>query len=296
MGCCKRIFWRMRTCAEHVKWRKVNREVDLRLHVLKTCQVGCWTFQIVINILHTFWALSLLLQCKFPGRGGAGAALPCTAGSWLMWDLTSPFLIFQPARFSMTLISSLAISSLTISVLHLNWSVPRFSGVLMSFLCGGVLEALLNTRDILPTAFYLYTHSVTLDKKKLSCLSLSFWQKIYLTVIFSALAAHRGKSKYIIHLLFQNRLNLPSLSGVLHHCADTLKVVINCLRSNFWLWLHSAERWQGMFFSLSGWSNVRTIHLPLETKCFGSSVSAESVFFIKSARALPCLLPYFTAF
>lgn len=133
MGWCKRICWRRRTCAEHVKWGKVNQEVDLRLHVLKSCQVGWWTFQTVINILHTFWALSLLLQCKFPGRGGAGAALPCTAGSWLMWDLTSPFLIFQPARFSMTLISSLAISSLTISVFHLNWSVPRFSGVLMSF-------------------------------------------------------------------------------------------------------------------------------------------------------------------
>lgn len=234
--------------------------MDLWLHVLKCCQVGWWTFQIVINILPTFWTLSLLLQCKFSGRGGAGAALPCAAGSWLMWDLTSPFLIFQPARFSMTLISSLAISSLTISVLHLNWSVPRFSGVLMSFLCGGVLQALLNTRNILPTAFYLYTRSGTLDTQKLSCLSLSFWQKICLTVIFSALTAHRGKSKYIIHLLFQNHLNLPRLSGVLHHCADTLEAVINCLRSNSWLWLHSAERWQGMFFSLSAWSNMRTIH------------------------------------
>lgn len=151
--------------------------MDLRLHVLKSYQGGRWTSQVLINILHTFWTLSLLQQCKFPGRGGAGAALSCTAGSWLMWDLTSPFLIFQPARFSMTLISSLAISSLAISVLHLNWSVPWFSSVLMSFLCGGVLEALLNSRDILPTAFYLYTHSVTLDKKKLSCLPLSFWQK-----------------------------------------------------------------------------------------------------------------------
>ena len=176
----KRIFWRRRTCTGHVKWGKVKHEVDLRLRAFKSFPVGWWTFWILINILYTCWTSSLLPQCNFPGRGGAGPALPWTAGSWLMWDLTSPFLIFYPARVSMTLISSLAISSVTISVLHLNWSVPWFSGVLMSFLCGGVLEALLNSRDILPTAFYLYAHSVTLDKKKLSCLSWVFVKKIVL--------------------------------------------------------------------------------------------------------------------
>lgn len=99
---------------------------------------------------------------------------------------------------------------------------------------------------------------------------LSFCQKICLAVIFSALAAHGGKSECIIHLLFQNHLNLPNVSGVLHDSADTLKVVINCLRSNFWLWLHAVERWQGIFFPLSNWNNVRTVYLLLETKCFAS--------------------------
>lgn len=127
---------------------------------------------------------------------------------------------------------------------------------------------------------------------------LSFWQKICLTVIFSALAAHGSKSKYITHLLFQNCLNLPNLSGVLHDSADTLKVVINCLRSNFWSWLHSAEWWQGTFFSLSNWNDIRTVHLPSETECFASSICAEAFLFIKAKRSQssPHALSPFIAF
>lgn len=134
----------------------------------------------LVNTLHTVWTIGLLPQRSFPGRGAAGPALPWNAGSWLMWDLTSSFLVFYPARFSVTLIFPLAISSLTISVPHRDWSVPWFSSVLMSFLCGGVLEALLSSGDILPTAFYLYAHSVNLDKKKLSCLSWAFVKKFVL--------------------------------------------------------------------------------------------------------------------
>lgn len=128
--------------------------------------------------------------------------------------------------------------------------------------------------------------------------TLSFCQKICLTVIFSAVAAHGGKSKCIIHLLFQNRLNLPNLRGVLHDSADTLKVVINCLRSNFWLWLHSAEWWQGTFFSLSNWNNIRTVYLPSETKCLASSICAETSLFVKAecSWSSPSLLLYFIAY
>lgn len=130
-------------------------------------------------------------------------------------------------------------------------------------------------------------------QKEAELFILSFCKKICLTVIFSALAADGGKSEYIIHLLFQNHLNLPNLSGVLHDSADTLKVVINCLRSNFWSWLCSAEWWQGVFFPLSNWNDTRTVYLPSETKCFASSICAESVLFIKAgcSRSSPRLLP-----
>lgn len=99
---------------------------------------------------------------------------------------------------------------------------------------------------------------------------LSFCQKICLAVIFLCSVCPRSKSECIIHLLFQTHLNLANLRGVLYNSADTPKVVINCLRSNFWLWLYSAEWWQGTFFSLSNWNNVRTVHLPSKTKRFPS--------------------------
>lgn len=137
-----------------------------------------------------------------------------------------------------------------------------------------------------PAYCILFIHPLCYSwQKEAELFILSFCQKICLTVIFSALAAHGGKCKYIIHLLFQNHLNLPNLSGVLHDSADTFKVVINCLRSNFWSWLHSAEGWKGIFISLSNWNDMRTVCLPLETKCFASTICAESFLFIKALPA-----------